>query len=142
MTEHADQAAPGVLGTGLAFPFAADRRAAIALVGGEDDVAQAIRIILSTAPGERPMRPEFGCGVHEFVFDLVDPSTLGRMERAIRDALHRWEPRIELDDVRFEWDPERAEVLLIELTYRLRETTTVRNLVYPFYLVPAEGSGA
>jgi uncharacterized protein len=132
----------GMLGTGLAFPFGVDRQAAIGLVSGEEDVDQAIRIILSTAPGERQMRPEFGCGVHEFVFEVIDPSTLGRMERAVRDAMHHWEPRIEVDAVRFEWDVDRSEVLLIELAYRLRETSTVRNLVYPFYLVPAEGSGA
>lgn len=139
---HGDEGDPAVLGTGLAFPFATDPRSQIALVSGPEDVAQAIRIILSTAPGERPMRPEFGCGVHRFVFETVDASTLGLMEHEVREALHRWEPRIEVDEVGFSWDPGHAELLVIEITYTIRQTTAVRNLVYPFYLVPAEGSGA
>jgi phage baseplate assembly protein W len=132
----------GMLGRGLAFPFATDARAGIALVSGEDDVDQAIRIILSTAPGERAMRPEFGCGVHEFVFEVIDPPAIGRMEREIRASLHRWEPRIEVDEIRFDTHPDTTDVLLIEIDYKLRESATIRNLVYPFYLVPAEGSGA
>ena len=92
----------GVLGTGLAFPLGVDRRGAVALASGEDDVQQAIRIILATAPGERPMRPEFGCGVHDFVFDTIDASTVGKMEQAIRDALDRWEPRVIVQTVEFD----------------------------------------
>jgi phage baseplate assembly protein W len=137
-----DTGDPAVLGTGLAFPFAADPRSQLALVSGADDVAQAIRIIIATAPGERPMRPEFGCGVHRFVFESIDASTLGLMEHEIREALHRWEPRVRVDEVGFSWDPENADLLIIELTYTIRQTTSIRNLVYPFYVVPAEGPGA
>ena len=83
-----------LLGSGLSFPLTVDRRGGIALATGEQDVDQAIEIILSTAPGERPMRPEFGCGVHDFVFDTIDAATVGRLETEVRAALDRWEPRI------------------------------------------------
>ena len=74
------------LGSGLAFPLGVDQRGAIALASGETDIEQAIAIILSTAPGERPMRPEFGCAVHEHVFDVLDPAAFGahRERRARR----------------------------------------------------------
>jgi uncharacterized protein len=130
----------GVLGTGLAFPLSVDRRGAIALATGEEDVEQAIRIILGTSPGERPMRPEFGCRVHDYVFDVVDGETLGRMEGEVRSALARWEPRIEVDGIAFDTGQAALGRLEILIAYRVRSTQTVRNLVYPFYIVPAEES--
>jgi phage baseplate assembly protein W len=126
-----------VLGTGLAFPVSFDPRGRIALADGPDDVEQAIRIILATAPGERPMRPEFGCGVHQLVFERINGQTVGRMEREIRAALHRWEPRIEVEGIDFSTDGAPAGRLVIEITYRLRATNSTHNLIYPFYLVPA-----
>ena len=81
-----------IIGSGLAFPLQVDRRGGIALARDEQDIDQAIMLILGTAHGERPMRPEFGCGVHDFVFDTIDAGTVGRMEEAIRSALARWEP--------------------------------------------------
>jgi phage baseplate assembly protein W len=127
-----------ILGTGLAFPLGVDRRGGLALARDEDDVEQAISIILSTAPGERPMRPEFGCGVHDYVFDVVDAGTLGRMEEQIRTALSRWEPRIDVLDIDFEHDASADGPLAVTIGYRMRATNDVRNLVYPFYVVPAE----
>jgi uncharacterized protein len=127
-----------VLGTGLAFPVAVDARRAIALAEGAEDVEQAIGIILATAPGERPMRPEFGCAIHTMVFERLNGATAGRMERAIRAALERWEPRIEVQEVSFELGKRHAGQLLIDIAYRLRATSSRRNLIYPFYLVPAE----
>ena len=127
-----------ILGSGLAFPLQVDRRGGIALAKDETDVDQAIQLILSTAPGERPMRPEFGCGVHDFVFDTIDAGTVARMETAIRAALDRWEPRIEVADVTFDLDHTDTGALLIDVTYRLRATNHMRNLVYPFYVIPAE----
>jgi phage baseplate assembly protein W len=129
-----------IIGTGLAFPLGVDRGGAIALASDDEDVRQAISIILTTAPGERPMRPEFGCGVHDYVFDVIDSETLGRMEREIRSSLRRWEPRIDVVDVAFEVDPEVTGKLSIMLEYRLRATNDVRNLVFPFYVVPADES--
>jgi phage baseplate assembly protein W len=84
------------------------------------------------------MRPEFGCGVHDYVFDVVDSTTLGRMEAEIRRALERWEPRIDVLDVDFDLDAPARGPLGITIMYRLRTTNDVRNLVYPFYVVPAE----
>ena len=125
-----------VLGTGLAFPLGVDDRGRIALARDEIDVEQAIRIILSTAPGERPMRPEFGCAVHDCVFERIEADTLARIDQAVRVALDRWEPRVAIEDIVFE--SRREGELLVHLRYRLRASNDVRNLVFPFYVVPAE----
>ena len=127
-----------IIGSGLAFPLQVDRRGGIALARDETDVEQAIELILATAPGERPMRPEFGCGVHDFVFDSIDANTVGRMELAIRDALDRWEPRVVVETVEFNLDEVGEGRLIIDIGYRVRVTNTMRNLVYPFYVIPAE----
>jgi phage baseplate assembly protein W len=125
-----------VLGTGLAFPLDVDASGRIALASGELDVEQAMRIILDTAPGERPMRPEFGCAVHECVFERLEADTLARVEQAVRVAIDRWEPRVAIEAITFE---QRGETELVtHVSYRLRATNSVRNLVHPFYLVPAE----
>jgi uncharacterized protein len=127
-----------LIGTGLAFPLRVDHRGAIALVGGEEDIEQAINLILSTAPGERPMRPEFGCAVHDYLFDVIDGETIGNVLAAIRSALTRWEPRIDIESL----DSDLSEVddgrLIITIGYRVRATNAKRNLVYPFYVIPAE----
>ena len=127
-----------LLGTGLSFPLSVDRTGGIALVSGETDIDQAIEIILSTAPGDRPMRPEFGCGVHDFVFDTIDASTVGRLETEVRRALDRWEPRIVVEEVEFDLSRVNDGQLLINIGYRLRATNHKRNLVYPFYVIPDE----
>ena len=127
-----------IIGSGLAFPLQVDRRGGIALARDETDIEQAIELILATAPGERPMRPEFGCGVHDFVFDSIDATTVGRMELAIRDALDRWEPRVVVEAVEFGLDEVAEGRLIIDIGYRVRATNTMRNLVYPFYVIPAE----
>jgi phage baseplate assembly protein W len=127
-----------IIGSGLAFPLQVDRRGGIALARDETDIEQAIELILATAPGERPMRPEFGCGVHDFVFDTIDAKTVGKMELAIRDALDRWEPRVVVETVEFNLDEVADGRLIIDIGYRVRVTNTMRNLVYPFYVIPAE----
>jgi uncharacterized protein len=127
-----------ILGSGIAFPLQVDRRGGIALAHDETDVDQAIQLILGTAPGERPMRPEFGCGVHDFVFDTIDAGTVARMETEIRSALDRWEPRVEVESVEFDLDGVDRGELLIGIGYRLRHNNHMRNLVYPFYVIPAE----
>ena len=127
-----------ILGTGLAFPLGVDRRGGLALSRDEDDVDQAIGIILTTAPGERPMRPEFGCAVHDYVFDVIDAGTLGRMEEEIRRSLERWEPRVEVLSIDFDLGGGGEGALAIAIEYRLKATSDVRNLVHPFYVVPAD----
>ena len=128
----------GELGSGLAFPLGVDQRGAIALVSGDTDIGQAISIILATAPGERPMRPEFGCAVHEHVFDALDASAFGSIENAIRKAIERWEPRATVVAVDFDLDRQAEGRLDIVLTYEIPEVPGVRNLVHPFYVIPEE----
>ena len=126
-----------VLGTGIAFPLHLED-GKLALAHDEEDVEQAVLLILSTAPGERPMRPEFGCGLQELAFDRIDTRTTGRIDREIRVALDRWEPRVEVEGIEFEFSRADDGVVEIVLSYRLKHTNEVRNLVYPFYIVPAE----
>jgi uncharacterized protein len=129
-----------IIGSGLAFPLRVDAHGSLALSRRDEDVREAIAVIIGTAPGERPMRPEFGCGIHDFVFETVDAHTLGRLDYAIRAALDRWEPRIDVLEVDFDTSRAGRGELLIDITYALRGTNDVRNLVYPFYLIPAEES--
>jgi phage baseplate assembly protein W len=127
-----------IIGSGVAFPLRVDARGGLALVRHDEDIQEAIGIILGTAPGERPMRPEFGCGIHDYVFETIDAYTLGRLDYEVRMALDRWEPRIEVLDVEFDIDRADLGELRIDVSYRLRATNDVRNLVYPFYVIPEE----
>jgi phage baseplate assembly protein W len=125
------------VGSGWAFPLRTDATGRIALVRSEREIEESIRLILGTSPGERPMRPEFGCGIHDYVFESIDSYTLGRIDYEIRVALDRWEPRIDVVDIDFDTSEAELGKLVIEITYSLRATSDVRNLVYPFYLIPA-----
>jgi Bacteriophage baseplate protein W len=127
-----------ILGSGLAFPLGVDHRGGLALARADEDIEQAIGLILGTIPGERPMRPEFGCDIHSLVFDTMDAEMVGAMDSAIRRALERWEPRVEV--VAIDFDLSRAEegVLEVMIEYLIRATNRRNNLVYPFYVIPAE----
>lgn len=129
---------PDILGCGLSFPLSVDHRAGIAMCSGETDVEQAIRVILSTVPGERPMRPEFGCELHSFLFETIDAETVGRIDTAVRVALDRWEPRIDVAGIEVDLSRMTDGVLEINVGYRIRATSQRHNLVYPFYVIPAE----
>lgn len=131
-----------ILGSGLAFPMSVDQRGALTLVGGETDIAQALSIILATAPGERPMRPEFGCSVHDHVFDVLDASAFGAIESAVRQAIERWEPRASVVAIDFDVSRRHEGYLGIVLTYEIPEVPGVRNLVHPFYIIPEGDEGA
>lgn len=120
------------LGTGWRFPVETDRTGKIQLSTAEADIEESIRIILGTAKGERVMRPEFGCGVHDYVFASTSPTTLNLVESSVRDALVRWEPRIEVLDVATTAETEGR--LDVRIDYRVRSTNTEFNLVYPFYV--------
>ncbi|MEO1061304.1 MAG: GPW/gp25 family protein [Actinomycetota bacterium] len=126
------------VGSGVAFPMRLDRTGGVALVDGHDEIVESIRLILATAPGERPMRPEFGCAIHEYVFAPADHITAARLEAEVTDALQRWEPRIELIEVAVDRDTEEHNLLLIDIRYQLRDTNDPRNLVFPFYVIPHE----
>lgn len=122
------------LGRGWAFPVETDSGGRVRLVGGATDVEQSIRLILSTTPGERVMRPAFGCAIQRYAFATVDTTTLTLIEDAVRDALVRWEPRIEVLDVDAELTDPAVGELSIDVDYRVRQTNSEHNLVYPFYL--------
>ena len=122
------------LGVGWRYPVAADPlKGDIALSRYDRDVKEAIRIILETAQGERVMRPRFGCGIHDLVFEEINATTLCAVETSVREALITYEPRIELNNVVV--DPGQAldGLLLIAIDYRLRRTNQEDNLVYPFF---------
>jgi uncharacterized protein len=122
------------LGRGWAYPVLTDpRTGGVAVAEYENDVQQSIRIILGTEPGERLMRPDFGCGIHRVVFETMDVETMTRVESAVRESLGKYETRIEILELVV--DPLHAleGKLLISLTYRIRLTNQIGNLVYPFY---------
>lgn len=121
------------LGVGWAFPVR-PVNGALTWARHEDDVAQAIGIILETSRRERLMLPAFGGGLRERVFDSQSPATLRRIEDEVESALLDWEPRITVEDVRAVPDPARPNVLLVEIDYVVRRTNSFYNLVYPFYL--------
>ena len=122
------------LGSGFQFPIRIDQRGGLAVTASEEKVKESIKTILSTARGERVMRPDFGCDIHAFVFATLDATNLTLIKSAVRDALVRWEPRIEVRDVDILVDPIRQDQLRISVTYTVRITNSVANLVYPFYL--------
>ncbi len=127
-----------IIGRGWAFPPHLDHRGQIAMVSDVAEIEQAIHIILNTAPGQRVMRPEFGCRLPELVFAPNNRQTAALAEQYVREALRRWEPRIALREVIAAPDPERSARLLINLRYEIKATHSSRSLVYPFYLIPEE----
>jgi len=108
------------------------------LVSAERDVEESIRIILGTAPGERRMRPEFGCRIYELVFAPRNAATERLVVYYVQEALERWEPRIELRDVAVAAAPGHDGALLVEIRYQVKDTHDERSIVYPFYLVGEE----
>jgi phage baseplate assembly protein W len=127
------------LGRGWSFPVKPTPGSRLAFVGSEEMIRQSIWIILSTAPRERQMRPEFGCGIHDLVFEPNTAALRGIVQTKVRDALTRWEPRIDVVDVRVETPPEQRNYLLIRIDYRIRSNNAFFNLVYPFFI--NEGAG-
>src|SRR4051795_8732994 len=125
------------VGNGWAVPAAISRNGAVRLVSGVEEIDAAIRMILSTVPGERVMRPDFGCSMWDQLFEPVSASTLGLIEQSVREALDRWEPRIDLEKVEAVGD-RATGVVRIGIAYRIRATNGSRNLVYPFYAIPIE----
>jgi uncharacterized protein len=123
------------IGAGLGFPMRTDAVGGVALVTREREIEEAIRLVLGTAPGERPMRPEFGSRIHEHVFGPANASTAGQLAYEVRASLDRWEPRVDVDDVEVSFDAADNGVLYIDVRYRLRGTNDPRNLVFPFYLI-------
>ena len=122
------------LGRGWKFPVGVDAKGLVRMSEYEEDIREAIRIILATAKGERVMRPDFGCGIHDYTFEAVSTSVLGLIEATVTEALVKWEPRIELIKVSTHTEKLSEGQLLISVDYRVRTTNNQFNLVYPFYL--------
>jgi phage baseplate assembly protein W len=122
------------LGRGWSAPIALDLLTGLVRsVEYEDDIRQSILIILMTAPGERVMRPNFGCGIHDLVFESLDSTTLQLIRSSVEDAMRRCEARIELLNVNVDEEASAEGMLLVELEYRVRLTNQLGNLVFPFY---------
>ncbi|HQZ33906.1 MAG TPA: GPW/gp25 family protein [Ilumatobacteraceae bacterium] len=126
------------IGRGIMFPMRVDQTGSIALSSGADDLGSSIHMVLATAPGERLMRPKFGCRIWELMFEPINANTIGLMGVAVRDALGQWEPRIDVEDVEVVPDTGADGKVDIRVTYRVRSSNDHRNLVFPFYVIPKE----
>jgi phage baseplate assembly protein W len=127
------------IGAGWSYPLGADASGRVALVTREREIEQSIRLILGTAIGERPMRPDFGCRIHDHVFGPANSATAGQIAYDVREALERWETRIEITEVRISFDRINDGVLYVDIGYAIRGLNDPRNLVFPFYVIPDEG---
>ncbi len=122
------------LGRGWKFPVGVDASGRIALSEYEQDIREAIQIILGTARGERVMRPDFGGGLHDYVFEKMSVTTMGRIQSTVFDALVKFEQRVQVTAVDVTQSLGDPGTLLIEVSYKVRATNTKFNLVFPFYL--------
>lgn len=131
---------PSFIGRGISWPMGVDHTGTLRLTTGPEDLDRSIRIVLATAPGERLMRPQFGCRIWDMLFEPVTPNLLGLIAQAVRDAIAQWEPRAETEDVAVVPDPADSSLVRIHIRYLVRSTNDRRNLVYPFYVIPREES--
>lgn len=127
------------IGAGWAFPVATRADGAIALAGGHHKLEQAIRLILSTYPGERPMRPKFGSRLRDYVFEGADWRHTGEIADVVRESIEQWEPRVDITGVDVYPDPGQVGLLYIDIRYLVPGANDPRNLVFPFYTIPEEG---
>ncbi|MCU0512884.1 MAG: GPW/gp25 family protein [Anaerolineae bacterium] len=126
------------VGRGLSFPLRLNDRERLSMVNDDADIRQAIQIIIMTVPGERVMRPNFGCQIHDLIFHPANWQTATLAERYVREALTMWEPRISLENVLVTPGGTEYGELLIEIEYQIRGQPDKRSLVYPFYLLPQQ----
>jgi phage baseplate assembly protein W len=127
------------LGDESCFPVRTDNQGNVKMEEADDNIEKSVRMILGTAKGERVMRPEFGCEIHDLVYSSLSPTTLNRIEDSVRTALVRWEPRIDVEDIDAAPAPSEPGKVLIEIEYWIESTNSHSNMVYPFYV--QEGSG-
>jgi phage baseplate assembly protein W len=128
------------VGAGWAFPMGVDARGGIALARRDQELEQAMRLILATYPGERPMRPDFGSRVRDYVFRSATIETAAELSDEVQKALLRWEPRVVVESVNVSVDPAERNRLYIDVNYIVKGTNDRRNLVFPFYTIPDDGS--
>jgi phage baseplate assembly protein W len=125
------------IGSGWAFPVGVDATGQIALVSGSREVEQAMQLILSTYPGERPMRPRFGSKLRDFIFDGATWENSAAIAAEVRASLRQWEPRANVAEVVVTPEADAPGVLMIDILYTVKGTNDPRNLVFPFYTIPA-----
>ena len=135
MTEASER----LLGKGWSFPINPTPNGRLYYLGGEQKIRQSIRLILGTAKGERQMRPEFGCGIHDLVFQPNTVALRSMVQTQVKEALLNWEPRIDVLDVRVEVEPGQENLMVIHIDYRIRANNAFFNLVYPFYITEGPG---
>lgn len=123
-------------GRGWSFPPQLGDRNRFSTVGDDANIRRAIYIIINTVPGERVMRPDFGCEIHSLIFHPANEETAATAERFIREALTRWEPRIDLKKVKATPGATEYGELFIEVSYQIKSTYDIRSLVFPYYLTP------
>jgi phage baseplate assembly protein W len=128
------------VGAGWAFPLGVDARGGISLARRDQEIEQAIRLVLATYPGERPMRPEFGSRIRDYVFRSATIDTAAELSEEVHNALLRWEPRIVVEAVDVTVDDYDRSRLYIDVSYTIKGTNDRRNLVFPFYTIPDDGS--
>ena len=126
------------IGRGFYWPMQVDHTGSIRLTDGAADIDRSMAVVLSTAPGERVMRPQFDCRIWDLLFEPVTANLLGLMAQAVRDALAQWEPRATVDAVDAVADGADSSLVHIRIIYRVKATNDRRNLVYPFYVIPHE----
>ena len=126
------------IGRGLAWPLGVDQSGSLQTSSGAGAISSSLQMVLGTAPGERLMRPQFGCRIWDLLFEPINANTLGLMSEAVYDAVGRWEPRVELEDVSVNADQRTHGRVLIHIDYRIKSTNDRRNLVFPFYVIPRE----
>ena len=125
------------VGQGIAFPLELDSRGRLGMVTGAPNIERSMSLIVGTAYGERPMRPDFGCGIHDLVFNSASPELRTRIKLLVTSSLERWETRADVlgVDVEFQQDNTLAE---ITVKYRIKNSYDIRNLLVPFYLIPEQ----
>jgi phage baseplate assembly protein W len=123
-----------IIGQGIGFPIRVNGRGELSWASGEDCIRQSIWIILTTPLRARVMQPAFGCAIHDFVFAPNSAATRSAVQETVRDALIRWEPRVDVLSVRANTSEESATLLLVDIDTRVRSNNAALNLVYPFYL--------
>ena len=134
MNETRPDPSKGFLGIGWAFPVRPDATGDVDVAIYEEDIRQAVLLILRTERGERVMRPDFGAGLRRFVFEPVNTTTMALVRHQVEQALVEWEPRIDVEDVNVTADAVLANTINIAIRYRVRATNTFYNLVFPFFL--------
>jgi phage baseplate assembly protein W len=124
------------IGRGFAFPMRVNATGGVAMVTDHQELVESMRLILGTAIGERPMRPEFGCKIHDRIFDAINSATFAQVEADVREALERWDPRVVVEDITVQRHPEIDAALTIEISYTAANYYDPRVLVFPFYTIP------